>query len=65
MAQQYKINKVQDLKEFFEKNPNYIFTDYRGLNVEAITQIRKNLAKSGAKVIVIKNTFIDLIAISL
>ncbi len=62
MAQQYKINKVQDLKEFFEKNPNYIFTDYRGLNVESITEIRKNLAKSGAKFIVIKNTFIDLIA---
>ena len=62
MAQQYKIDKVQDLKKYFEDNPNYIFTDYRGLNVESITDIRKNLAKSGAKYVVIKNNFIDLIA---
>lgn len=61
MAQQYKIDKVESLKKYFKDNSNYFFTDYRGLNVEKITDIRRKLSSLSSKFIVIKNSYIDII----
>ena len=43
--QQYKIDKVEQIKkDFFEADSkDIIFTDYRGLSVEKITELRKKL----------------------
>jgi large subunit ribosomal protein L10 len=55
--QQYKVDAIGELKESFEKVDNFIFADYRGLNVEQITALRGKLRDSGAVFKVIKNRF--------
>ena len=57
MAQNWKVEKVKGLKEELEKYSTYIFTDYRGLNVEQITDLRKSLREKGAEYHVTKNRF--------
>lgn len=61
MVQQYKIEEVNYLKDIFNSNKNYIFNDYSGLNVEKITELRKQLRKLNSKFMVIKNNFIKRI----
>ena len=58
MAQQYKIDRVKYLTEFFDNNNDFIFNNYSGLNVEKITALRKELNKNNTKFIVAKNNFI-------
>ena len=58
MAQQYKIDRVKYVKEFFDNNDNFIFNDYSGLNVETITLLRKELRKLDSKFVVVKNNFV-------
>lgn len=55
--QQNKIDAVKALKEQFEKSNGYFFADYRGLTVEKITELRKELAKNGGEIHVIKNNY--------
>jgi large subunit ribosomal protein L10 len=55
--QQYKIDAVNALKEQFEGSKDYIFTDYRGLTVEQITQLREKLREQNAEYRVVKNRF--------
>lgn len=60
--QQYKLDKVEELKEYFGKGSgDLIFTDYRGLNVEKITELRKRLTKLNSKYVVMKNSYIKVI----
>lgn len=62
MPQQYKVDKITDLTKVFEKYDNYFFVNYKGLTVEKITALRKVLRPLGSKLIVIKNSYIDIIA---
>ncbi len=62
MVQQYKVEKVNYLKDIFESNKNFVFNDYSGLNVEKITELRKQLNSLNSKFIVIKNNYIKRIA---
>jgi large subunit ribosomal protein L10 len=57
MAQQYKIDRVQKLKEEIGDSQNFIFTDYRGLNVEQLNGLRNTLRDRGAQYHVVKNRF--------
>lgn len=61
MAQQYKIDKVNNLKGDFSSNKSYVFSNYAGLNVEKITELRRQLRKFNSKFIVIKNNYIKRI----
>lgn len=61
MAQQYKIDKVEALKEYFKNKSDMVFSDYRGLNVEKITEIRDELRKSNSKMMVVKNNYVKVI----
>jgi len=54
---QSKIEAVAALKEQFEKSSGYFFADYRGLTVEKITELRRELAKNGGEIHVIKNNY--------
>ena len=58
MVQQYKVEKVNYIKDIFNSNKNYIFNDYSGLNVEKITELRKQLRDLNSKFIVLKNNYI-------
>ncbi len=58
MVKQKKVDALARIKESIEQKQNLIFTDYRGLNVEQITDLRNELRKIGAEYTVIKNTFL-------
>ena len=52
-----KIGAVDALKALFGAAGDYVFTDYRGLTVEAITELRRRLREQTAEYRVVKNTF--------
>ena len=51
-----KIRVVSELQEKFAKAKGVVFTDYRGLNVEEITELRNSLRSAELEYKVIKNT---------
>jgi large subunit ribosomal protein L10 len=51
-----KIRVVSELQEKFAKAKGIVFTDYRGLNVEEITELRNSLRSAELEYKVIKNT---------
>ncbi|MDR1374930.1 MAG: 50S ribosomal protein L10, partial [Treponema sp.] len=55
--QDAKTAAINELKESFEKSPDFIFADYRGLTVEQITVLRKQLRAKEAQFKVVKNNF--------
>ena len=52
-----KEDAVAALKEEFAGYDGFIFTDYRGMTVEQITDIRKSLRKDDAAYRVVKNRY--------
>ena len=52
-----KTKAIGELKEFFGVSKDFIFTDYRGLTVEQITNLRKQLHDKEAQYKVVKNNF--------
>jgi large subunit ribosomal protein L10 len=55
--QENKTKAIGELKETFGKAKDYIFTDYRGLTVEQITNLRKQLRAKEVEYKVVKNNF--------
>jgi large subunit ribosomal protein L10 len=55
--QDVKTKAIAELHADFESVPDFIFADYRGLTVEQITNLRKNLRAKDAKFKVVKNTY--------
>jgi large subunit ribosomal protein L10 len=55
--QNTKVESINNLKDSFSKASDFIFADYRGLNVEQITNLRKNLRGKDAEFKVVKNNF--------
>jgi large subunit ribosomal protein L10 len=55
--QESKTKAIGELKEFFSASQDFIFTDYRGLTVEQITNLRKNLRAKQVEYKVVKNNF--------
>jgi large subunit ribosomal protein L10 len=56
MPTQRKVESVADLKDKLERTHMTLVTDYRGLTVAEITELRKRLRETGAELIVAKNT---------
>lgn len=52
----FKQDKIQEMKENFEKAKVAVVTEYRGLSVEEITKLRRALQKENADYMVTKNT---------
>jgi large subunit ribosomal protein L10 len=55
-----KTEAIEAIKDKFSEMKDFIFTDYRGLTVEQITNLRKELRKKGAEYKVVKNNFARL-----
>jgi large subunit ribosomal protein L10 len=55
--QDNKTKAIGALKDSFGNAPDYIFTDYRGLTVEQITNLRKQLRVKEVEYKVVKNNF--------
>jgi len=60
MPKPEKIEKVNELKEKFEPRSAVILTEYRGLSVEDISNLRIELKKRDVEYRVIKNTLAKL-----
>lgn len=50
-----KVAAVDEVKEMFSGAKDYVFTDFRGLSVEQITNLRTNLREKHADFRVVKN----------
>ena len=55
--QDVKVASIDELKNSFETAPDFIFADYRGLTVEQITALRRQLRAKGAQFKVVKNNY--------
>ena len=55
--QDSKVKAIGDIKESLSSAQDYIFTDYRGLTVEQITNLRRQLRAKEAEYKVIKNNY--------
>jgi len=62
MLKVQKEKTVNELKEKLSLTKSLFLTDFRGLNVEEMTKLRRDLKKGGAEYKVTKNTFIRLAA---
>jgi large subunit ribosomal protein L10 len=56
MPSTQKIERVAELKEQIEGSAALLLTEYRGLTVSEITELRSSLREGGARFAVIKNT---------
>ena len=55
--QEAKVKSIGETKEVFSASQDFIFTDFRGLTVEQITSLRRQLQGKGAHYKVVKNNF--------
>jgi ribosomal protein L10 len=55
MQRAQKETSIVELKERIGRAPSLYLTDFTGLNVKAMTQLRRSLRQSGAEYIVVKN----------
>jgi large subunit ribosomal protein L10 len=58
--QPYKTEGVKKIKELIESSQDVIFTDFRGLNVAQITELRRSLQDKEAEYRVVKNSYARL-----
>ena len=56
MPKAEKIERVAELKHRIEGSEALLLTEYRGLSVSEITELRRSLAEGGARFAVVKNT---------
>ncbi|PJE67437.1 50S ribosomal protein L10, partial [Candidatus Shapirobacteria bacterium CG10_big_fil_rev_8_21_14_0_10_40_9] len=59
MKKQEKIFAVQDLKERLKEAKAVILTDYRGLTVPQMNDLRLLVKKAGGQILVVKNTLLE------
>lgn len=56
MARPEKVATVSEVQQKFTASKSVILADYRGLNVEEVTELRKKLREAGVDYKVVKNT---------
>lgn len=57
-----KERAIEQAKQWYDKSVGLVFTDYRGLKVKELQQLRRSLSSKGAEIHVIKNTLFRLAA---
>lgn len=57
-----KAQTIEQAKEWYARATGVVFADYRGLKVKEFQQLRKELAKKGGEIHVIKNTLFRVAA---
>jgi large subunit ribosomal protein L10 len=57
-----KVAQVQQIRQWLSEAKGVIFTDYRGLNMAQMTQLRKRLRQDQTEYHVVKNTLFRLAA---
>jgi large subunit ribosomal protein L10 len=59
-VQQHKVDALEAIKEKLQGSKDFIFTDYRGLTVDQITELRGKLREKSAEYRVMKNRYAKL-----
>lgn len=62
MPTEAKREKVAKIKEYFERADSFFITEYRGLKVSEMTDLRARLRESDARLVVEKNTLVRVAA---
>lgn len=57
-----KAQTIEQAKDWYARATGVVFADYRGLKVKELQQLRKELAKKGGEIHVIKNTLFRVAA---
>jgi len=57
-----KQRTIEQAKEWYSKSTGVVFTDYRGLKVKELQELRANLRLKGAELHVLKNTLFRIAA---
>ncbi|HVT14303.1 MAG TPA: 50S ribosomal protein L10 [Fimbriimonadaceae bacterium] len=57
-----KARTIEQAKEWYSKSIGLVFTDYRGLKVKEIQQLRRDLRAKGGEIHVLKNTLFRIAA---
>ena len=57
-----KARTIESAKEWYSKSVGVVFTDYRGLKVKEIQQLRRDLRSKGGEIHVLKNTLFRIAA---
>lgn len=57
-----KAKNIDQARDWYQRSKGVVFTDYRGLKVKEMQQLRAELAKKGGEIHVIKNTLFRLAA---
>ena len=60
MPNQKNITKVKDISEKLSKARSVYFTDYLGLSVKDLTELRRTFYKSDVEYLVVKNTLLKI-----
>ncbi len=60
MPSQKNIKIVEETKKMFEESEGFVLTEYRGLTVSEITNLRKKLREDSCEYRVVKNTLLKL-----
>lgn len=58
--QQYKRDLVENLRQMLEQTPDAVFADYSGLDVSAMTELRRALEAQDSTLRVVKNRFLRI-----
>lgn len=59
-VQDHKVQALESIKATFGESRDFIFTDYRGLTVDQITELRRKLREKDAEYKVVKNRYAKL-----
>ena len=62
MPNQQKIDKVAEVQQDFENSSGIYFTNYTGINVGKVTELRKNFWQESVKYKVVKNNLTKIAA---
>lgn len=62
MPTKAKEEKIAKIKDLFERAESYFITDYQGLNVSDITELRAKLREGNARLVIEKNTLVRVAA---
>ena len=62
MPNQQKVQAVAEMKELFENADSFFITDYQGLDVADMTNLRSNLRANNVKYLIAKNTLLRIAA---
>ena len=62
MPRQDKVDAVAEYSQLFKDNNAFFVTDYQGLDVEAMTDLRRKLREGGVRYVIGKNTLFRIAA---